>query len=401
MWSAGYEISAPITDTLKLKAEGNYDHYSAGQKAFSPKFEAEFKPIPQVKLRSTFSRGFRAPSFSEAYSLPTTGYVTAAISCTNPTFTSFCAAHANNPAYYNTPYSYGLTATGNPNLNPEKATSFTVGTVLQPTPRTTITVDYWSTKITNVIVPVQATADMITQYYTQNGVVNVPGVTVTKGVADPDNPSALPLLGTIAGSYTNADAFLAKGIDVSVSERNVPIGKTGMTWTTQANASLLLKLTQTNQDGSISVYDGTLGPCNITSCSGAPRWRVVWANTFTFSEKARLTLTANYTSGYSSVATDSGGVLGDCQASGDNGQLVEFPDGTPVQCRSKAVFDLDGHLEIKPADHYKLYIDVKNILNTAPSYEPNAAYGLYKFNPAWADSLFVGRYFRVGVKIDI
>jgi len=401
VWSIGYELTAPITDMLKVKAEGNYDHYSAGQKAFSPKFEAEFKPISQIKLRSTFSRGFRAPSFSEAYSLPTTGYVNAAISCNNPTFAAFCAAHQNNPSYYNTGYSYGLTAAGNPALNPEKATSFTLGTVLQPNARTTITVDYWSTKITSVIVPVQATPDMIAQYYANNGVVNVPGVTVTSGVADPNNPGALPLLGTISGSYTNADSFLAKGIDFSIAMRNLPLGKTGVTWTTQANASLLLKLAQVNQDGSVSVYDGTLGPCNITSCSGAPRWRAAWANTFTFGDHYRMTLTANYTSGYSSVATDSGGILGDCQASGDNGQLFEFPDGSPVQCRGKAVFDLDGHFEVKPTNQFRLYLDVKNILNSAPPYEPNAAYGLYQFNPAWADSLFMGRTFRVGVKIDL
>lgn len=63
VWSAGYELTLPVTEMIKLKAEGNYDHYSAGQHAFSPKFEAEFKPISQIKLRSTFSRGFRAPSF--------------------------------------------------------------------------------------------------------------------------------------------------------------------------------------------------------------------------------------------------------------------------------------------------------------------------------------------------
>jgi iron complex outermembrane receptor protein len=284
---------------------------------------------------------------------------------------------------------------------PTKATSFTVGTVVQPNARTTITIDYWSTKITNVIVPVQATPEMITQYYANNGVVNVPGVTVSPGVADPDNPRALPLLGTISGSYTNADGFIGKGIDFSATIRNVPLGKSGVTWTTQANASLLLKLSQTNQDGSVSVYDGTLGPCNITSCSGAPRWRAAWANTFNFNDRARVTLTANYTSGYSSVATDSGGILGNCQASGDNGQLVEYPDGTPVQCRGKAVFNLDGHFEIKPTSSYRIYLDVKNILNSAPPYEPNAAYGLYQFNPAWGDSLFIGRYFRLGVKIDI
>jgi iron complex outermembrane receptor protein len=33
-------------------------------------------------------------------------------------------------------------------------------------------------------------------------------------------------------------------------------------------------------------------------------------------------------------------------------------------------------------------------------YDPGAGYGLYQFNPAWDDSNFIGRYFRVGAKID-
>lgn len=398
VWSGGYEITAPVLDVLKLKAEGSYDSYSTGQSRFSPKFEAEFKPIEQIKLRSTYSKGFRIPSFSESFALPTTGYVNSSINCSSATFTAFCAAHASNPGYYSGGYSYGLTSSGNPNLSPEKSTSFTGGIVLQPTKRITLTVDYWSTKITNVIIPTSVTQDIINQYYTNNGVVNVPGITVTKGVADQQNPNALPLLGFVAGSYKNADSFLAKGIDFSASAR-FPI-TTGIEWKTAANASLLIRLQQTNEDGSISRYDGTLGACNITSCSGAPRWRATWQNTLTFNDTTSISVTAYYTSGYSEVATDSGGVYGDCQTSVDNGQILGYNDGSPVQCRAGATFNLDGHVETKVGKQFTLYADIQNLLNDKPPYEPNAAYGLYQFNPAWADRLFIGRYFRVGAKVD-
>jgi iron complex outermembrane receptor protein len=398
VWSGGYEISAPVLDVLNLKAMGSYDSYSTGKSRFSPKFEATFKPIKEVKFRATYGKGFRIPSFSESFALPTTGYVNQTINCASATFTAFCAAHASNPAYYSGGYSYGLTSSGNPNLNPEKSTSFTGGIVLQPTSRITLTVDYWSTKITNVIVPVSVTQDIINQYYTNNGNVSVPGITVTKGVADQANPGALPLLGFVAGSYKNADSFLAKGIDFSASAR-FPI-TTGLEWKTAANASLLIRLQQTNEDGSISRYDGSLGACNITSCSGAPRWRATWQNTLTFNDTTSISVTAYYTSGYSEVATDSGGVYGDCQTSVDNGQILGWNDGSPVQCRAKATFNLDGHVETKVGKQFTLYADIQNLLNDKPPYEPNAAYGLYQFNPAWADRLFIGRYFRVGAKVD-
>ena len=69
-------------------------------------------------------------------------------------------------------------------------------------------------------------------------------------------------------------------------------------------------------------------------------------------------------------------------------------------CRAKASFNLDGHVEYKIKEKFTLYADMLNILNTAPNFEPNAAYGLYGFNPSWQDRQFIGRWFRVGVKVD-
>ena len=398
VWSAAYEISVPVLDMLRFKADGSYNHYSTGQKNFSPKFEAEFKPIEQLKLRGTFSKGFRAPNFSESFNLPATGFISAQISCASPIYASFCAAHASNPSYYSGGYSVGLTSSGNPNLKSEKSTSYTFGTVIQPIRNVTLTLDYWHTKITNVIVAASTTSDLYDQYYNGNGVVNIPGVTVTQGVADPQNPGALPLLGSVISSFKNANAFMGSGVDFT-ADWSLPLsGST--TWKAKASASYLIRLEQTNEDGSIWRFDGSLGGCNVTSCSGAPRFRASWQNTLDFNDVASLTLTANYTSSYSSVATDSGGVYGDCQASADNGQLVTFGNGDPVQCRSKAVFSLDGHVEVKATDKFTFYADVLNLLDTKASYDPNAAYGLYQFNPAWSDRLFIGRYFRVGAKVD-
>lgn len=399
VWSAGYEITAPILETLKVKAEGSYDSYSTGQSRFSPKFEAEFRPVDQVKFRGTYSRGFRIPSFSEAFSLPTTGYVNATINCASPTYAAFCQAHASNPSYYQGGYSYGLTSSGNPDLQPEKTEGFTGGVVLKPVRNVTFTVDYFQTRINNVIIPAQVSADAIAQYYTNNGNVTVPGLTLTPGVADQQNPGALPLLGFAAGSYKNADSYLVRGLDFSLSA-NLPV-TADMSWRTIANASHLLRLQQTLADGTVQRYDGTLGPCNISSCSGAPRWRASWQNTLDFNGRGNVSLTAYYTSSYSSVAADSGGVYGDCAASAANGQLVTYNNGDPVQCRSKSVFYMDGHAEVKVQNSFTLYLDVKNLLDRKPSYDPNAAYGLYQFNPAWSDSLFIGRFVRVGAKVDL
>jgi iron complex outermembrane receptor protein len=104
--SAFYEIDAPIVRAIDLKASGRYDTYSTGQKNFSPKFEAQFTPIEQIKFRGTYSRGFRIFSFNEAFGAPTTGYATRSIDTTLPGVPASIAAHSGD-AYVTQPYLLG------------------------------------------------------------------------------------------------------------------------------------------------------------------------------------------------------------------------------------------------------------------------------------------------------
>ena len=145
----------------------------------------------------------------------------------------------------------------------------------------------------------------------------------------------------------------------------------------------------------------SLGPCGWTSCSGAPKWRSTWQNTFDVSDRFNFTLTANYTSGYSSTAADSGGVYRDCEQSAFNGQLVTFPNGDAAQCFGPSTFWMDAHAEYKPLSFLTVYGDVLNLFDKKPGLDVNAGYGIYSFNPAWQDRLFMGRYFRIGARVDM
>lgn len=405
VYSGFYEVSAPVLSILKLKADGRYDSYSSGQSNFSPKFEAQFQPIKELKFRGTFSKGFRIPSFNQSFGLPTTGYSTINFKCTDPTYTAFCNAHASNPAYYNSDgsgggsYSLGVTSVGNPNLKPEKSTSFTVGTVFTPDRHLTFTADFWHTKITDIIVSVTNTDPALQQYFANNGVVNIPGLTATQSGADSDNPTALALPRTVVASYTNANSEVASGVDISGTAR-YELGH-GVRFTSQFNGSWLTKLALTDSDGVVYRYDGSLGPCETTSCSGAPHFRATWSNTFDFGpdRKYGVTLTGNYTSGYSEVATDDGGTYGDCLGS-IGGDVKGYTSTSPVICNTHPTFTIDLHAQARVNKNFLIYTDVKNLLDSGPVYDPAAGYGLYQFNPAWGDSNFIGRYFRIGAKLD-
>lgn len=387
--SAFFEIEAPIVDMLSLNASGRYDDYSSGQKNFSPKVTAIFKPIKEIKLRGTFSKGFRIPSFNEAYGLPTTGYITAQV--TDP---AFLAAHGNN-AYATQPYSYGLTAIGNPSLKPEKSTSFTGGIVIEPNRHFAFTADYWHIKIKGLITNPDYSG-VEDAYYANNGVVNIPGLTVLPGIKDPDHPNALPLLGFIQYSFVNANSETASGLDFSGTARFAI--SNSINFTSRIDASYLIKL-EKNIDGTIQRYDGTLSPCDITSCSGAPKWRGTWVNTLDFGATA-LSATVNYTSGYDMASIDYGGIKGDCDANGGV-SAATYADGTIFKCRAKRFITLDLTASTKIADHFTLYANALNILGAKPDFNPGQSYNLgYNYNVAWEGQGFVGRFFRVGAKVD-
>ncbi|WP_033075540.1 TonB-dependent receptor domain-containing protein [Sphingopyxis sp. MWB1] len=396
------EISAPVFDQLEMNFSGRYDSYSTGQSNFSPKVGVKVTPIPQIALRGTWSKGFRIPSFNEAFGLPTTGFVSQGGGTFCTTYAEFCAAHGNN-AYASSPFSVGLTSVGNPELSPERSQNITLGAIFEPLPNVSFTVDLWRIKVRDQIVGVSDIGPVLAAYYKNNGVVNIPGIIVTPGAPDQANPNALPHIGTIQASYANANRQLVQGIDFGVNARFDLTDD--VRFTTSFEASYLDKnhltlvdpVTGKAQDP--QKYEGTLSPCNVTSCSGSPQWRGSWQNTLAFGGTT-ISATAYYTSGYDVAQVDFDAVPGDCESAVDAGAIA-YPDGTPFACRSKSIWNVDLTATQKIGDRFTIYANILNLLDTKPPFDPNAAYHLYGYNPAWAGPNIMGRYFRIGAKVSL
>jgi iron complex outermembrane receptor protein len=396
VWSGFFEVNAPIVESFELNFSGRYDDYSTGQSNFSPKVGAKFTPIPEIAIRGTYSQGFRIPSFNESFGLPTTGYVTRTVNCT--TYAAFCAAHGNN-AYATGQYTLGLTQVGNPDLDPEESEAFTAGIIVEPIRNVSFTVDFWHIKVDGLITGVTSTAAAEDAYYANNGVVNIPGITVLPGVPDPAFPGALPTLGFIQSSYTNQDSQTVSGIDfgINASFEVTP----DITLRSVLDASYLAKYELKTDAGEVFRYEGTLSPCNVTSCSGAPEWRASWQNSVDFGETT-LSLTAYYTDGYDTASLDFGGIKGDCQYNADNHtSTLIFEDGvTPVNCVQDAQWNADFNARHTINDKFTVYLDILNVFDIDANFDPSAAYGLFGFNPAWGGPNIMGRYFRLGAKVD-
>jgi len=246
---------------------------------------------------------------------------------------------------------------------------------------------------------VTSTAAAEAQYYGNNGVVNIPGIVVVPGTPDPAFPNALPQLGFIQSSFANQDSQTVSGLDFGV---NANFGLTdAITWRSNFDASYLLKYELTPADGSDPLrYEDTLSPCNITSCSGSPEWRASWQNSLDFGDTV-ISLTAYYTKGVDTASLDFGGVKGECQFNADNAvSTVSYVDGTPFQCRTKDIWNVDLTASHTINDKFTIYANVLNVFGIDAPFDPSGAYGLFGFNPAWAGPNIMGRYFRLGAKVD-
>ena len=412
--SGFFEINAPILSVLTLNGSGRYDSYSSGQHNFSPKIGGKFTPVKQISLVSTFSKGFRIPSFAESYGLPTTGFIP---NSTPPlSYSSRCTAAAGT---YCQNYTLGTTSVGNPNLRPEKATNFTAGVILNPVRNVSLRVDYYNIYKKDLITGADY-GPQVAAYYASGGNTSVltsgiTGVTVdTVGFSTvPAGAAPFPLLATVQYGFINANSAKSTGIDADL-ETSYSIAP-WLKWTSSLEATYVMELS-TTINGVKQNYVDSLGPCETTACSGTPRWRGSWQNTFDFG-KVSLSATAYYTSGYSAGAADDGntpdgqqcynnlGVNGTTLA-GTNvggvpvkGRFQTYLDGnTVVACRVKHFIDVDLTGAIKVNDRFTLYGNVLNVFNASPPYDPST-YGASNYNPAYANAGIIGRYFRVGARV--
>ncbi len=230
----GYiEANAPVfrhfrpgLDELTFDAAYRASYYSTVGHTDAYKFSGVYGPFRDIKFRGTYSRAVRAPNITEAFLPATPGFFTIVDPCdktnitSNVNYPANCAA-AGVPANFNSNTNVSIqgTTSGNPNLDAEKAISYTGGIVLQPRwiPRFSLTLDYFSIKIKNAITNVPA-QNIINNCY--NGAMLDPQYCslFTRG-ADGN-------IDSVSTTYVNASKLQTDGIDL---QTNYTVGVDGLT----------------------------------------------------------------------------------------------------------------------------------------------------------------------------
>lgn len=158
----------PFFHELTIGAAGRYADYSTIGGAFTWNVNGVWAPIEDIRFRGTYAQAIRAPNISELFDPQQGATFRPNDPCSQSNIDRLIASNdpaAQNrlancradgiPVGYEDPLTarFSGTSGGNPNLEEEKATTFTVGAVVQPRfiPGLTVSADYYSIEIEDAI----------------------------------------------------------------------------------------------------------------------------------------------------------------------------------------------------------------------------------------------------------
>jgi iron complex outermembrane recepter protein len=368
------EVAAPVIKNVELIGALRYDHYTDAGSSWTPKAGVKWKVLDTVAVRGTYSKAFRAPSFAEngansLASFGSSGTITDTARCTAlraagvPEATVLATCTNNAPAFV---------ITGNPNLQPEKATSETVGVVWDITPRSSVTADLWRIKRKGFVVTEDG------QVAVDSGnVVRDPSQAIAAG-----DPGAILTVGT---GYQNAANTLTEGLDVEMKHRmllgeNRGAVTAGLTWTH------LFTQTTTFADGTVQSYAGTHGNCDITNCVGSPKDKLSITGAYEVGPW-RVGANINYRGQMSNKLFQ--------EEVGCDQQLANGAD-SPENCRIKHFVTLDLSGSWKFGKNAEVFGSIANLFDAKPPHDFQT-YGAIGYNPLDYSGA-IGRFYRLGMK---
>ena len=132
------ELQVPVVKGLDLNPAVRVDQYAGFGRTTNPKVTLRFAPTEQFLVRSTYSTGFRVPTFKQMFD-PTTLTTYAGNDLADPARGTNGVVTASAPAVK--PDIYGG---GKPDLQPETAKMYSAGFVIAPNARFSGNVDWWS-----------------------------------------------------------------------------------------------------------------------------------------------------------------------------------------------------------------------------------------------------------------
>lgn len=214
------EINAPLfahrpgLDLVELNGAVRVSDYSTSGSKTTFKAGANYKPIPDLRLRGSWAQGFRAPSIGELFGTLTRFDQELVDPCNtsqNPTgqILANCRAQGVPVGYEQDNPQLPVLTSGNKNLKPETSRSWNFGAVLSPraVPRFSIEADYYDIKIKDAIFA--AGGEILSRCVATNDPIACAAV----------KRSASGQVTSISGILENVNGINTRGIDLNLAYR--------------------------------------------------------------------------------------------------------------------------------------------------------------------------------------
>ncbi len=217
------EINAPLlanrpfAELLELSAAVRFSDYSTSGSTTTFKGGANWKPISDLRLRASYSEGFRAPTIGELFGTPSRFDQELADPCSadqNPAgeILANCQALGVPAGFQQLNPQISVLTSGNENLEAETSKGYNLGAVYSPRflPRFSIETNYYNIEIDNAIFA--AAGEVLARCVTTLDPIACAAVTRT-GSGD---------ITQISGVLGNVNGIDTEGLDVNLSYRTLP-----------------------------------------------------------------------------------------------------------------------------------------------------------------------------------
>lgn len=349
----------------------------------------------EVRVRASYQRSVRAPNFGELFSGGSSfpQYFDPCSRTTNfrqtggAAATAICSATGvgNTAQYAQTPGSQAfLGISGNPDLQPEKGETFTIGAVFQALGLTG-SIDYYNIKVKDAILAPDPNIIIGACYgfYGQNPNLD-PNSAFCEGIVRVPDISYISLPASLGGDANgyfqsiNQGKIKTSGIDFQLGY-NLPTEFVGPESSIAFNLLLnyLIDYKVEELPGVVIDYADTVSYFGAGLGTSFPRWKATLNTAFNFTDNLKLDTRVRYIDGMKNRAS------------------VQF-EGETFEGTGRAVY-VDAALQANVMEKFTLRLGVNNLFDRGPElYAPNVQSGT---DPSLYDVIGRRFYVSVGLKL--
>lgn len=296
------EMGVPLVRRIDLQLAGRYERYSDFGDVFKPKVAAAWDLIDGIRLRGSWSKGFRAPNLEQTRTVQysrlgsNTDFYRCEADLRAQRIASFGACGRG--------ISYSIFIAGNPDLKPENSTNWTAGVVLEPKfassdgSKLTLTADFWSIRQNGIVGQFGPQNALVLDYLLRLQGSSNPDVIRATPTAD-DTPvftgTGLAPAGAVTqirDQFTNLLPQTVQGVDLAllynvrtgIGRFNLALNAARLTKFSRDTSPAVQALFDARAAGVINAATPLTDASDLIADRGKPKWRLTGSLTWSLGQ---------------------------------------------------------------------------------------------------------------------